>query len=170
MSSQSLLIRSAESVDVPKILTMIRELAEFEQLACMVTASEERLTEDLFGARPSVECVVALLGDEPVAYTTFCHHYSTFLAKRSLYLEDIYVKPIARGCGVGTALLVHLAQVARARDCCRFEWTVLDWNERAIRFYDGLGAKPLSDWRIYRVTGDALAQLAAMGRCPQSRP
>jgi GNAT superfamily N-acetyltransferase len=154
-------IRPATERDVPLILDMITALAEYEKLAHAVTATQETVRESLFGAHPAAEVVIATVGDEPAGFALFFHNYSTFLAQPGLYLEDLFVKPAFRGHGVGRALLQHLAAVAVERNCGRFEWSVLDWNEPAIGFYKKLGAVPLEDWTIFRVTGDALKRLAA---------
>ena len=154
-------IRPAAPADVPLILTLIRELAEFEKLAGEVSATEADLKTALFGARPHAECVIAELGGKPAGFALFFHNFSTFLAKPGIYLEDLYVKPELRGKGVGRALLAHLASLALRRGCGRFEWAVLDWNEPAIGFYKSLGAKMMDDWKINRLTGKALEKLAA---------
>jgi GNAT superfamily N-acetyltransferase len=159
-------IRPATEADVPLILRFIRELAEYERLRHEVVATEERLRETLFGVRPAAEVVIAEDAGEPVGFALFFHNYSTFLAQPGIYLEDLYVRPEARGRGVGRALLAHLARLARERDCGRLEWWVLDWNESAIRFYRSLGAQPMSDWTVFRLTGDDLARLA--GEVPGS--
>jgi GNAT superfamily N-acetyltransferase len=154
-------IRPAAPADVPLILSMIRELAEYEKLAREVTATEADLKTALFGARPHAECVIAELGGKPAGFALFFHNFSTFLAKPGIYLEDLYVKSELRGKGVGRALLAHLASLAVRRGCGRFEWAVLDWNEPAIKFYQSLGAKMMEDWKINRLTGKALERLAA---------
>jgi GNAT superfamily N-acetyltransferase len=154
-------IRPAAPADVPLILSMIRELAEFEKLAREVTATEADLKTALFGARPHAECVIAELGGKPAGFVLFFHNFSTFLAKPGIYLEDLYVKSELRGKGVGRALLAHLASLAVRRGCGRFEWAVLDWNEPAIGFYKSLGAKMMDGWKINRLTGKALEKLAA---------
>ena len=159
--SDALDIRPATPADVPAILAMVRELAEFEKLTHLVVGTEAQLHADLFGAHPVIECLVTFDGGEPIAFALYFHNYSTFLTRRGLYLEDVYVRPVARGKGVGKALLIRLAQIARERQCGRFEWSVLDWNENAIRFYESLGAVVMPDWRICRVTGEALDALAA---------
>jgi GNAT superfamily N-acetyltransferase len=156
-------IRAATEDDVPLILSLIRELAEYERLSHEVVATEEALRDSLFGDRPVAEVLIGHLGDEPVGFALFFHNFSTFLGKPGIYLEDLYVKPRYRGMGLGRALLVHLARLARARDCGRLEWSVLDWNEPAIGFYKGIGASPVSGWTVYRVTGEALDDLAARG-------
>jgi GNAT superfamily N-acetyltransferase len=153
-------IRPAVEADVPLILRFIRELAEYERLRHEVVATEERLRDTLFGARPAAEVVIAEDAGEPVGFALYFHNYSTFLAQPGIYLEDLYVRPEARGRGVGRALLAHLARLARERNCGRLEWWVLDWNESAIRFYRSLGAQPMSDWTVFRLTGGELARLA----------
>jgi len=153
-------IRPATADDAPLILQFIRGLAEYEKLAHEAIATEAGLHATLFGPRPQAGVILAFDAGEPVGFALFFHNYSTFLGKHGLYLEDLFVKLEARGKGVGRALLVYLAKIAKARDCGRFEWSVLDWNEPAIEFYKSLGAKPLDDWTIFRVTGEALDQLA----------
>lgn len=159
--SEPVRIRGATSADVGLILRFVRELAEYEKLAHQVVATEADIHESLFGHRPVAECVIAESAATPAGFAIFFHNFSTFLGKPGLYLEDLYVSPAMRGRGVGRRLLAHLAKLALSRGCGRFEWAVLDWNEPAIRFYQGLGAQILEDWRINRVTGDALARLAA---------
>ncbi|RYD56758.1 MAG: GNAT family N-acetyltransferase [Sphingomonadales bacterium] len=154
-------IRNAAPGDVPQILFFVKELAEFEREADKVVATEALLHEAMFGGdRPAAEAVIAEIDGEPVGMALFFHNFSTWTGWRGLYLEDLYVTPEARGAGVGTALLKHLAGVAVDRGCTRFEWAVLDWNVDAQKFYQSMGAVPLDDWRINRVTGDALAKLA----------
>lgn len=153
-------IRPAVEADVPLILRFIRELAEYERLLHEVVATEDRLRRTLFGAPPAAEVVIAEHAGEPLGFALFFHNYSTFLAQPGLYLEDLYVRPEARGRGAGRALLAHLARLARERGCGRLEWWVLDWNEPAIRFYRSLGAQPMDDWTVFRLTGDPLARLA----------
>jgi GNAT superfamily N-acetyltransferase len=157
-----LTIRPATAADVPLILTLIRDLARYERLEHEVVATEEMLRESLFGERRHVEVLIGDAPDEPsVCFALFFHNFSTFLGRPGIYLEDLYVKPHVRGRGYGRALLVRLARIARERNCGRFEWAVLDWNESAIGFYKSLGAKPVDEWTIFRVTGDALDALAA---------
>ena len=160
-NSPELSLTLATEQDVPQILAFIRALAEYERLAHAVVATEERLRQSLFGPRPYAECVIARWNGEPAGFALFFHNFSTFLARPGLYLEDLFVAPEQRGRGVGLALLRHLAKVALDRDCGRLEWSVLDWNESAIGFYESIGAEPLQDWTIFRLTGDALTHLAA---------
>jgi GNAT superfamily N-acetyltransferase len=159
-----LTIRPATAEDVPVILTFIRELAAFERLTHEVIATEHDLRRTLFGERPFAEVIIASTDDEPVGFALFFHNYSTFLARPGLYIEDLYVREAHRGKGIGRAMFAHLARLARDRRCGRLEWWVLDWNERAIRFYESLGAQAMSDWTVYRITGDALARMAGKGR------
>ena len=156
----TLRIERATQRDVPLILRLIKELAEYERMSDEVIASEDGLRRTLFGPHPAAEVVVGYAGDEPAGFALFFHNYSTFLGKPGLYLEDLFVVPKFRGRGYGKALLVHLAKLAVERDCGRFEWSVLDWNEPAIGFYKKLGARPMDAWTIMRVTGDALPKLA----------
>ena len=153
-------IERATERDVPLILQFIRGLAEYERLSHEVAATEQGLRETLFGSRPAAEVVLCYFGEEPAGFALFFHNYSTFVSKPGLYLEDLFVLPKFRGRGCGKALLAHLAKLALERNCGRFEWTVLDWNEPAIGFYRKLGAKLLDDWRVCRMTGDALTRLA----------
>jgi GNAT superfamily N-acetyltransferase len=153
-------IRPGTEVDVPLILSLIRELAEYERLSHEVVATEEMLRDSLFGERRVAEVLLGHLDGEPAGFALFFHSFSTFLGRPGIYLEDLYVKPEFRGEGVGRALLVHLARLARDRGCGRLEWSVLDWNEPAIGFYRRLGASPVSGWTVYRVTGEALEELA----------
>jgi GNAT superfamily N-acetyltransferase len=153
------IVRAAES-DVPIILQMIRGLAEYERMADEVVATEAGLRESLFGARPDAEVLLAYADGQPAGFALYFHNYSTFVGRRGLYLEDLFVKPAFRGRGIGKRLLVELARIAVERGCGRFEWTVLDWNEPAIGFYKSLGAQSMDAWRIFRVTGDALTRLA----------
>ena len=153
-------IRNASEQDVPLILQMIKGLAEYEKLSDQVVATEDGLREALFGAHPSAEVVVGYAGDQPAGFALFFHNFSTFLGQRGLYLEDLFVLPEWRGRGLGRLLLAHLARIAVERNCGRMEWSVLDWNEPAMRVYLGIGATPLDDWTICRLTGDALHHLA----------
>ena len=144
---------------MPLILAFIEELAEYERLSHEVVATEEALREHLFGERPVAEVVVAEEGGDPAGFALFFHSFSTFLGKPGIYLEDLYVRPEFRDKGIGRALLVHLARLAKERGCGRLEWSVLDWNEPAIGFYAGIGASPVGGWTVYRVTGEALKDL-----------
>ncbi|HEU0043025.1 GNAT family N-acetyltransferase [Sphingomonas sp.] len=155
----SVCIRAAAPGDVPTILRFVRELAAFEREPDAVKATADTLAEALFGARPAAEAVIAE-ADQPLGFALFFHNFSTWTGRRGLYLEDLYVTPAARGRGVGTALLRHLAALALERGCARFEWAVLDWNVDAIGFYRGMGASGLDEWTVQRVAGDALRHLA----------
>jgi len=161
MNNHKHLLRAAELRDVAAIVDLIRELADFEKLTHLLRVTPETLHPHLFGDKPVVECVVGEIGGEVVAFALYFTNFSTFLAKPGLYLEDLYVKPEHRGRGLGRALLEHLGALAVQRDYGRFEWSVLDWNEHAIRFYQGMGATVMPEWRICRVTGDALQRFAA---------
>ena len=153
-------VRPAEPADVTHIHSMIVELAVFEKLEHMVVATEELLHDGLFGERPACEAIIGEENGEVVAFALFFHNFSTFLTKKGLYLEDLYVRQSHRGKGYGTQLLSKLAQIAVERNCGRFEWSVLDWNEPAIGFYKTMGAEVMPEWRICRVTGESLDQLA----------
>lgn len=153
-------IKPATDTDIPVILDFIKKLAEYEHLSHEVTATEESLHETLFGKRRYAEVVIGYYEARPVGFALFFHNYSTFLGKPGIYLEDLFVNVEERGKGFGKALLIHLAKLAKERDCGRFEWSVLDWNKPSINFYLSLGAVPMNDWTIYRVTGDALDKLA----------
>jgi GNAT superfamily N-acetyltransferase len=153
-------LRAAEPRDVPAIVGLIGELAEFERLTHLLQVTPETLHPHLFGHRPVAEAVVGEVAGEVVAFALFFTNFSTFLAKPGLYLEDLYVRPEHRGRGLGRALLEHLGALAVERGYGRFEWSVLDWNEHAIRFYKGMGATVMPDWRICRVTGEALQRFA----------
>jgi GNAT superfamily N-acetyltransferase len=156
-------IRTATVDDVAVILAFIKELAEYERLSDAVVATESSLRDTLFGERPAAEVLIASVDGSPAGFALFFHNYSTFLARRGLYLEDLYVQPAYRRQGVGRALLQRLAAIAVERECGRMEWSVLDWNQDAWRFYRSLGAEPLTDWTTFRLTGDALR---ALGRFP----
>jgi GNAT superfamily N-acetyltransferase len=160
LSSSNFQIRQATERDVPVILSFIRQLAEYERLSHEAVMTEDILRESLFGSRPAAEVLLGYSGDRPVAFAVFFHNFSTFLGRSGLYLEDLFVIPEMRGRGFGRALLVELAKIARERKCGRFEWSVLDWNEPAIKFYKAIGAVPMDEWTIFRVTGEALNRLA----------
>ena len=154
-------IRNAEPGDVPQILHFVKELADYEREADKVVATEDLLHQAMFaGDRPAAEALIAEIDGTAAGMALFFHNFSTWTGWRGLYLEDLYVTPEARGSGVGKALLQHLAGLAVERGCTRFEWSVLDWNEKAIAFYRSVGALPMEEWTVYRVTGDALAKLA----------
>ncbi len=153
-------ITPAQRHHTPAIHAMIAELAQFEKLEHLVKGTVANLEAELFGERPIIEAVTALVDETPVAFALYFHNYSTFLGRKGLYLEDVYVKPAYRRQGIGRALLIQLARTAVERGCGRFEWSVLDWNAPAIAFYKGLGADILEEWRIVRVTGEALDTLA----------
>lgn len=153
-------IAAAARGDVPALHSMIRGLAEFEELTHLCVATEDDLTEALFGSRPAAEALLARAGDDPAGFALFFHNYSTFRGRPGLWLEDLYVKPEYRGRGAGQALLRALAAIAVERRCGRFEWAVLDWNVNAIRFYESLGGSVLPQWRIVRVEGAGIEKLA----------
>ena len=152
-------VRFAQRADVPVIVSLIRELAVYEKLEHLATATPERLEPQLFGEGAVIECLIGEQDGQPVGFALFFHNFSTFLCKKGLYLEDLFVRPSARGTGMGKLLLQRLAQIAVERDCGRFEWSVLDWNVDAQAFYARMGATMLPDWRLCRVTGEALQAL-----------
>ena len=156
-------IRAAAPADVSAIFALMMELAEFEKLTHLFVATEDGVRDALFGPRPAAEALVAEESGQIVGYALFFHNFSTFLGKRGLYLEDLYVRPNLRGSGLGTKMLRALAALAVERQCGRFEWSVLDWNQQAIDFYEKMGATVLPDWRIVRITGESLDQLARAG-------
>lgn len=156
----SLSIRPAERADLAIIAQFIRDLAEYERLAHEVRFEEAVLGERLFGARPYAEVLIGEIDGTPDGFALFFHNFSTFEGKPGVYLEDLFVRPEARGSGLGKALLSALAQIAIERDCARLEWSVLDWNDPAIQFYKKLGAKAMDEWTVFRVDGDALNILA----------
>ena len=162
-SGSSFEIRTATLADVPTILQLIRDLATYERAPNEVTATEKQLRDVLFGEKPAAEVLLALAGGAPVGFAVFFHNFSTWLGRPGLYLEDLFVKPEERGKGYGRALLVHLGKIARERGCGRMEWAVLNWNEPAIQFYRKLGAKPLDEWTVYRLTGHDIEALAESG-------
>jgi len=155
-------IRSAQVHDVGIVLHFIQRLAQYEKLEHLVSATEEGLKESLFGEHPGAEALLAYAGDMPVGFAVYFHNFSTFLGRRGLWLEDIFVEPSARGNGYGKALLLAVARIAHERGCGRFEWAALDWNTPAWDFYRALGATPLEDWTMFRVTGPVLEKLARM--------
>jgi GNAT superfamily N-acetyltransferase len=155
----TLAIRPAVRADVPVIAELIRGLAHYEKLEDQVTMTEERLAANLFGPHHYAETLIAEDQGSPVGFALFFHNFSTFLAQPGIYLEDLFVVPEHRGRGVGRALLKELARLAVERECGRLEWSVLDWNREAIGFYERLGARPNSEWTVYRLTGEALSAL-----------
>jgi GNAT superfamily N-acetyltransferase len=154
-------VRFARPDDIGAIVALIRELADYEQLSHLATATPETLSPHLFGERPACECLVGERAGEVVGFALFFHNFSTFLCRKGLYLEDLYVRPAARGTGLGRAMLERLARLAVERGCGRFEWAVLDWNVDAQAFYRRMGATVLPDWRLCRVAGEALQALAS---------
>jgi GNAT superfamily N-acetyltransferase len=164
ITSSSLAINAACPDDVPLILSLINELAEYERLGHEAVATEASLQESLFGPKPYAEAVIARLDGEPAGFALFFHNFSTFLGRPGLYLEDLFVRQGFRGRAVGKSLLIHLAALAVERGCGRFEWQVLDWNQPARDFYERLGAKANPAWINYRVTGEALQRLATAPR------
>jgi GNAT superfamily N-acetyltransferase len=157
--NQNITIKCASVYDIPLILQFIKELAEYEQLFHEVVATEEQLQDTLFGKHSYAEVFLAYLNEKPVGFALFFHNYSTFLAKPGIYLEDLFVRPEARGQGIGKMMLSYIAQLARDRNCGRLEWRVLNWNEPAIHFYNSLGAEAMNEWTIYRLSNEALADL-----------
>ena len=160
MAESELNVRVAEEKDVPLILEFIQDLAKYEKLRHEVVATEELLRKNLFGERKMAEVVLGYYQDQPAAFALFFHNFSTFLGKPGIYLEDLYVREEFRSMGFGTQMLSHIARLAKERDCGRLEWWVLDWNESAINFYKKIGAESMSDWTVFRVTGEALDKLA----------
>ncbi len=156
----SIRIRSATRDDVAVVAELIRGLARYEKLEHEVVMTEDLLSAGLFGDRPYAEVLLAVDEDRPAGFALFFHNFSTFLGRPGIYLEDLFVVPEERGSGVGRAMLEHLARLAVDRGCGRLEWAVLDWNRDAIAFYERLGARPNSDWTVYRLTGEALTTLA----------
>jgi len=156
-------LRFATAEDTPVILAMIRELADYERMSHEVVADITRLRQSLFGERRVAEVLIAEKRGEPLGFALFFHNFSTFVGRPGIYLEDLYVRPAARGSGIGKALLVRLARIAVERGCGRLEWAVLDWNEPAIGFYRRLGATAMDEWTVFRLTGAALEDLAQTG-------
>jgi ribosomal protein S18 acetylase RimI-like enzyme len=162
MNPQTLSIRQATRADVPLVLSFVRDLAEYEKLSHLVVATETVIAEELFGPNSHTEVLLGHIGTEPAAFAVYFHNFSTFLGRKGLYLEDLYVRPAYRRRGFGRAMLLQLARIAAERKCGRFEWSVLDWNEPAIFFYETLGATIMHEWKLVRVTGAALAKMAQM--------
>ena len=157
-----LLIRSATPADTPAIHSLVRDLAVYEKLESLMVSSPQDFNRELFGPDARVECIMAVENERSVGFALFFHNFSTFLGRKGLYLEDLFVRPECRGKGYGKALLVRLAQIAVERQCGRFEWSVLDWNTPSIEFYEAMGATILPEWRIVRTAGDALTRMAAI--------
>jgi len=155
----TLKIRNATKDDIPLILQLIKEIAEYEKLLHEVLATESIIFESLFGKEKSAEVVIGEFENNVVGYALFFHNFSTFLGKKGLYLEDLFVRPEHRGKGFGKKLLLHLVQIAKERKCGRMEWSVLNWNTPAIEFYESLGAKPMSGWTVYRLDEAAIDEL-----------
>ena len=158
----SLNIRKTTEQDIPIIFAFIQALAEYEKLSHEMIATEASLRETLFGENPVAEVVIADYDNKPAGFALFFHNYSTFLGRPGIYLEDLYVPEEMRGKGIGKVLLAHLAQLAVERKCGRLEWSVLDWNEPSIQFYKSLGAVPMDEWTTFRMTGDAISNLAKL--------
>ena len=156
-------LRKAAVGDLPDVMCCIRGIAEYEGLSHEVVATEVGLRQSLFGDPPAAEVVLAYAGEELAGFAVYFHNFSTFAGRRGMYLEDLFVFPQFRRKGLGRKLLAYVARAAVERDCGRFEWAALDWNETAISFYTRLGARPMDEWTVYRMTGDALAQLAREG-------
>lgn len=164
MTKPNFKMRPATVADVPTILELIKALATYERAPDEVVATEAGLAEVLFGQKPAAEVLLAFENDRAVGFALFFHNFSTWLGRPGLYLEDLFVRPEDRGKGYGRALLVELAKIARDRGCGRLEWAVLDWNEPAIKFYQKLGAKPMHEWTVFRLTGEEISQLADSSR------
>ena len=160
MNERNFKIRDANIADIPIILQLIRDLATYERAPNDVVATEKGLKEVLFGAEAAAKAVIAFENAEPVGFAVYFFNFSTWLGRPGLYLEDLFVKPEMRGRGYGRALLVHLAEIARDHNCGRMEWAVLTWNEPAIEFYKKIGALPLEEWRVFRLTSDGIGRLA----------
>lgn len=154
----NLILRAATEADAALVLSFIRDLAKYEQLSSECLATEEAVRATLLAAQPAAECLLAFADGEPAGFAVYFSNYSTFLARPGLYIEDLFVRPAFRKRGIGRALILHLAKLANARKCGRMEWSVLDWNEPAIEFYRKIGAQQLDEWRIFRLTGPALAK------------
>ncbi|MEY2507476.1 MAG: hypothetical protein QOH01_1805 [Verrucomicrobiota bacterium] len=158
-------IRTTTAADIPVILELIRDLAIYERAPDAVVTTEAGLREVLFGPKPAAEVLLALEKGEPAGFAVFFHNFSTWLGRPGLYLEDLFVRPEKRGKGYGRALLERLAQIAKERGCGRMEWAVLDWNDPAIQFYRKLGAEPMDEWTVFRLTGEGIAKLAERNSC-----
>jgi GNAT superfamily N-acetyltransferase len=156
----TLSIAPAVPSDAQLVLDLVKELAEYEKLSHDVVATVDDVRSSLFGDKPSAECLIARVDGVPVGFAIFFHNYSTFLARRGIYLEDLFIRPAHRGSGYGRALLAEIARIAIDRKCGRLEWAVLDWNAPAIAFYEKLGAREMKEWRLHRLTGEGLEALA----------
>jgi GNAT superfamily N-acetyltransferase len=159
-TSSNFIIRAAAENDAAVILSLIKELAQYEHLSHEVEATAEDIRRSLFGDRPVAEALIGEYQGVPVSFALFFYNFSTFVGKPGIYLEDLYVKPEYRSNGFGRRMLAHIARLAQERNCGRFEWSVLDWNKPAIRTYDRLKARPMKEWILYRLTGEALNKLA----------
>ena len=159
-TTSSFRIRPGLEEDVAVILSLIKELAEYERLSHKVVATENDLRDTLFGERPLAETLIGEYDGAPISFALFFHNYSTFIGKPGIYLEDLYVRPAYRGKGFGSKMLAYIAALAKERNCGRFEWSVLNWNTPAIRTYEKLGASPMKDWILYRLNGEALDRVA----------
>jgi GNAT superfamily N-acetyltransferase len=162
MNADGFSIRAATRADAPLLLALVRELAEYEKLTHLVAATEAAIADELFGPDSRTEALLGFSGAEPVAFAVYFHNFSTFLGRKGLYLEDLYVRQAFRRRGFGRALLLQVARIAAERNCGRLEWSVLDWNEPAIFFYEQLGATIMHEWKLVRVTGEALEKLARL--------
>ena len=162
-TSSNFTIRAATEDDAAVILSLIKDLAEYEHLSHEVQATAEDIRQSLFGEHPVAEALIGEYAGIAISFALFFYNFSTFLGKPGIYLEDLFVKPEHRSNGFGRRMLAHIARLAKERNCGRFEWSVLDWNEPAIRTYDRLNAKPMKEWILYRLTGEALDQLAQEG-------
>ena len=161
MTDPNFTLRPAGIDDIPTLLTLLRELAVYEKIEDSMVATEADYERHIFGKNPAAEALIAEIGSQPVGCAVFIEHFSTFAGRPGLYLEDVYIREEARGKGIGSAILQHLGKIALERNCTRFEWTVLDWNTSAIRFYENLGADILQDWRICRLNRSGIERLAS---------
>lgn len=154
-------IKKVTPSDIPLLLSLIKELAEYEKLSHEVVATEEILQQSFFGANANTEAILGFCDQKPAAFAIYFYNFSSFLGRRGIYLEDLYVKETMRGKGLGEKMLRHIAKIAKEKNCGRLEWSVLNWNTPAIQFYQRMGAKPMDEWTVYRVTGEALLRLAS---------
>jgi GNAT superfamily N-acetyltransferase len=168
--TDAITIRKAEEKDIPLILKFIKGIAEYEKLLHEVEANEEKLRESLFSQNANTEVLLCYFGDVPVAYAVYFHNFSTFVGKKGIYLEDIFVYPEYRGKGIGKKLLKYIAQIAVERNCGRMEWAVLNWNKPAIEFYKSIGAKPMDEWSIFRLTEPALKKFVEQAQAKSQKP